>query len=276
MGDVFNPMQNPVLTALVLSTLRQILAQDSRSVQPVVKAVSLQFWEHLKQWVDHLSGQSAPFIIAIGGPSGSGKSLVRNLLTRALDPVAPVASFTQDNYYRDFEQDFPELPLERFYHEIDFDDPAHIRFQDLLADLNRLCAMRFGEVLPISRLIYGTPAHKPTIVSADLPIPVTPFLITEGIHAFYSPLLRERYHFKIYVDVNESTRRERWLARNRRENRGTTDNMWQTTVQCLQSHILPTRGYADLVLNSVASAEDIEQFFRLVVEALSIVGRKVA
>lgn len=267
---------NSRLTLEIFNELRHILATDSQTEVPVVKTVSLGFWEHLKQWISHVAFAPEPFTIALAGGSGSGKSMVREVLVDALSQVAEVSAFTQDNYYRDFEADFPHLPLETFYHRIDFDDPAHIQFNQLIADLNCLKTLRYGQVLHIPKLVYGTPDAKPTSTPKGLAVPILPFIVTEGIHAFYSQELRSLYDFKIYVDVDEETRRSRWLARNQLENRGTTDNMWQTTVECLQQHIIPNRAYADLVLNNVAPLEQVTRFIHQVVELLQKAAQRAA
>ncbi len=264
------------LTTEILYDLRHLLAQDSQSDVPVVKAISIQFWENLKKWVHHIAQTPQPFTIALAGGSGSGKSMVRDLLVEALGTVSHVSSFTQDNYYRDFEADFPHLPLERFYHEIDFDDPAHFQFDQMIANLMELKNLSYGEMLYIPKLIYGTPEAKPTSLPKGLAVPVKPFIVTEGIHAFYSEALRKQYDFKIYVDVDEATRRTRWLARNQQENRGTTDNMWQTTVDCLQTHILPNRTYADLVLNNTAPKAQMEAFITQVIDLLRQAAARAA
>ncbi len=264
------------LTAEILFELRHILAQDSREDVPAVKMVSLEFWEHVKQWVHLICEVPKPFTIGLTGGSGSGKSMVREVLVNALSDVAQVSSFTQDNYYRDFEKDFPHLPLERFYDEIDFDDPAHIQFEQLVQDLTHLKTLQFGQTLHIPKLVYGTPSSMPTSIPQGLAVPIRPFIVTEGIHAFYNPSLRALYDFKIYVDVDETERRERWLARNRQENRGTTDNMWQTTVDCLHQHILPNRAHADLVLNNAAPQDQIEHFIYQVIQLLQQAAQRAA
>jgi uridine kinase len=184
-----------------------------------------------------------------------------------------VTAFTQDNYYRDFEADFHHLPLERFYDEINFDDPAHIRFKHLQRDLQRLRSQPLGTVMRIPRLRFGTPTHKPAIIDGDLELQVAPFVITEGIHAFYDPAVLPHYDLKIYVDVEESTRRERWLARNRLENRGTTDNMWQTTVECLRQHILPAQLAADLVINNNLPQDQVARFLEDIIHTLAQISR---
>lgn len=257
------------LQQAVLNQLKEIFLRDSQADFPVVQSVNLFFWQNLSLWVRQIAFVPEPFTIALAGPSGSGKSFIREKLVHQLSQVSSVSSFTQDNYYRDFEADFPHLPLAHFYDEIDFDDPAHIRFRQLKRDLERLQGQPYGNILRMPQLRFGTPTHKPTIIEEGLALKVTPFIVTEGIHAFYDPAILPYYHFKIYVDVDEHTRRERWLARNRQENRGTTDNMWNTTVECLQNYILPTRSVADLVINNNVPQQQVARFLEEVISALS-------
>jgi uridine kinase len=257
------------LQMAVSERLREILMEDSRQDVPVVQSLSLFFWEHLSRWVRQIALVPEPFIIALAGPSGSGKSFIRESLVEQLSMLSDVTSFTQDNYYRDFEADFPHLPLDRFYDEIDFDDPTHIRFRQLARDLSQFKSQALGSTLRIPRLRFGTPLRKPTVVEKDLELRVTPFVVTEGIHAFHAPAVLPLYDFRIYVDVDEETRRRRWLERNCLENRGVTDNMWNTTVECLNRHLLPTRAVADLLINNTVPQQQVAAFLRQVVEVLA-------
>lgn len=271
--DVNGLSQNSIaeqrLQSAVSARLKEIFHADSQQANPVVQSVSLFFWENLARWARHIAFVPEPFIIALTGPSGCGKSYIREVLVQQLSEVSEVSSFTQDNYYRDFELDFPHLTLDRFYDEIDLDDPAHIRFRHLARDLQRLVALPYGSTLKIPQLRFGTPTSKPAIIEEGLALKVTPFVVTEGIHAFGDTTMLPHYHFKIYVDVDEATRRARWLARNQLENRGTTDNMWNTTVDCLQRHILPTRAHADLVINNTVPQDQVRQFLEDVIGVLA-------
>jgi uridine kinase len=249
----------------VHNRVKELLQRDSQQDNPVVQTVSLFFWQNLSQWVKQIAFVPEPFTIALCGPSGCGKSFIREVLVQKLAQVSSVSSFTQDNYYRDFEADFTHLPLERFYDEIDFDDPAHIRFRHL----QQLKSQPLGSSIRIPQLCFGTPTRKPTIEEQAIALAVTPFVVTEGIHAFYDPTILPLYDFKIYVDVDEATRRERWLERNRLENRGVTDNMWNTTVQCLHECILPTRPVADLVINNTAPQVQVTAFLHEIIQAMA-------
>ena len=256
----------------VVAALKRLIQADQATESPVVSALSLNFWDRVKQWVPHIHARQRPFTIAIGGGSGSGKSAVRDAMIQALNGHVPVSSFTQDNYYRDFSADFPDVTVEAFYDWVDFDDPAHIRFEQLADDLATLRRMPLGHAYPLPKLIYGTPTTKPTIVDGGHLLEVAPFIVTEGIHALTRESLCRQYDMAIYVDVHEDTRRQRWLDRNQKENRGTTDNMWQTTVRCMEQCIYPSRGVADWVLNNEVPFERVQALMSAIIEIVSAPG----
>lgn len=255
--------------------LQTLFEADGERDVPVVQSHSLFFWSNLADWVKQIATLKEPFTIALTGASGSGKSFIREVLVSELSKVSEVASFTQDNYYRDFEADFPHLPLSSFYDEINLDDPAHIRFTKLADDLRKLKRMPYGSHFSIPKLIYGTPTSKPTIVEGGTEMEVTPFIVTEGIHSFCDSGIIPHYNLKIFVDIDEAERRRRWLERNQRENRGTTDNMWNTTVECMNQYILPTRPVADLIVNNNAPQEDVTAFLEDIVDILTTATARV-
>ena len=259
------------MQTVIQNRLKEILMRDSEQTCPVLQTVPLFFWQNIATWTQRILSRQ-PFIIALTGASGSGKSFIRKALVEQLERFTEVSAFTQDNYYRDFEADFPHIPLDRFYDEVDFDDPAHIRFRHLAADLETLRNLPLGSSMRIQQFRFGTPTSKPTIIPGGRELNVAPFIVTEGIHAFYDPALPPLYDLKIYVDIDEATRRERWLARNREENRGTTDNMWNTSVSCLKRHILPTRPLADMVINNQAPREQVVAFLEEIVTGLFMPG----
>lgn len=266
---------NQSLQEAVLLQLQKIVADDSQHPDPIIQSISLFFWQNVQRWVRQISSTPEPFTIALTGASGSGKSFIREVLEENLSRVSFVSSFTQDNYYRDFEADFPDLPLALFYDLINFDDPAHILFERLATDLRRLKRASYGERIPIQKLCYGTPYCKPTLIPEGLEVVVAPFIVTEGIHAFYERALLPHYDFKIFVDIDEKTRRARWLERNKQENRGTTDNMWNTTVECLEQYILPARQVADVVINNNVAQDRVAHMIENIITVLTDTAERI-
>lgn len=238
----------------LLSPQLQALLSD-----PLILSRNL-FAEALPQRITHRYLEKRPIIIALNGPSGSGKSYIREQLVHHLKDLMSVSTFTQDSYYRDFELDFPQIPLDRFYHQIDLDDPAHIRFSHLVHDLTKIRKQSVGTTVTIPQFRFGTPTQKPGILENGQILSITPVIVTEGIHAFGDPRLMDLYDLKLYIHIDEKNRRQRWLTRNARENRGATDNMWQTTINCLDKHIQPTQVQADLVINNNGSTEELTAF----------------
>ncbi|MEB3286325.1 MAG: hypothetical protein VKJ04_02360 [Vampirovibrionales bacterium] len=233
----------------------QAIANDGKQV---IQSVASHFLENLAEGALITHCEQTPYIIGIGGASGSGKSFLRDTLVQCLSSYCSVADISQDHYYVDFEGLYPHIPLDRFYHEINLDDPAYIRFDKMAEDLSHLKQKPYGETFHIPEFRFGTPHQKPSVVSDKrTPVQVARVIISEGIHAFYHPDVLTHYDLKVFVEVEESTRKSRWVSRNLRENRGTTDNMWQTTVDCLNQHILPTRQNADIILHNAASQSQI-------------------
>lgn len=214
--------------------------------------------------------EKKPIILALSGPSGSGKSYIREQLIHHLTPLLPVSSFTQDNYYRDFELDFPQIPLADFYHRIDLDDPAHIRFSKLAEDLTVIRQHTVGQEVAIPRFRFGTPTRKPGIEETPQSLQVAPIVITEGIHAFGDPRLLPLYDLKLYIHVDEEKRKQRWISRNQRENRGTTENMWQTSVNCLDNFIEPNKALADISLNNNLPSNELDRFLIKVAQTIRL------
>jgi len=165
-----------------MSALPRIIPPLSPELQamlsdPIVLSRSL-FVEALPLRLKSRYQDKKTIIIALSGPSGSGKSYIREQLVDHLNRLLPISTFTQDNYYRDFELDFPQIPLERFYHQIDLDDPAHIRFSHLVRDLTNIRHQPVGNTVKIPQFRFGTPTQKPGIVENAQILPITPVIIT--------------------------------------------------------------------------------------------------
>lgn len=97
-------------------------------------------------------------------------------------------------------------------------------------------------------------------VEGEQVIEPSPVIILEGLFGLYWPGLRDLLQLKIYVDAPDSLCLERRLRRDVQERGRTPESVraqYDATVRPMaQLHILPTRDYADLVVNG-AEALDI-------------------
>ena len=186
-----------------------------------------------------------PHLLAIAGPSCSGKTT----LARYLAAVLPGGAFllSLDAYYRDLAR----IPLEERHHS-NFDEPAALDLPLLVGNLTDLAQGR-----AVDKPVYLFPEH----VRAPQPerVEPAPWIIVEGLFALYWEEVRRLCHTRIFIDGADALCLERRLARDTVERGRTPASILeqytrQVRPMC-QQHLLPTRAFADLVLDGAQPAE---------------------
>jgi uridine kinase len=181
----------------------------------------------------------SPFLVGIGGGSGSGKTAVARALAGALGPER-TAVLAHDAYYRDR----PDLlPAERA--RLNYDVPEALD-GDLFLD--HLAALRRGERIRPPRYSFATHARD----GLDEPIEPREVVLVEGILLLHQPAVRDALDLRIFLDAPEEVRLARRLARDTAE-RGRTPDSVVTQCRALvfpahARYVEPTRTWADLVL----------------------------
>ena len=179
------------------------------------------------------------YVIGIAGGSGSGKSTFAARLMQAFpDSVALVSC---DNYYKAHD----DIPLEE-RRLLNYDAPEALEF-DLM--VSHLQALKRGEAVDCPVYDFTLHNRSDKVVRID-PRPV---IIVDGILILSDPALRETFDLRIYVETDAD---ERILRRARRDmevrGRKIDDIMEQylTTVKPMhETHVEPSKKYADLILN---------------------------
>ena len=179
------------------------------------------------------------YVIGIAGGSGSGKSTFAARLMQAFpDSVALVSC---DNYYKAHD----DIPLEE-RRKLNYDAPEALEF-DLM--VSHLQALKRGEAANCPVYDFTLHNRSDKVVRID-PRPV---IIVDGILILSDPALRETFDLRIYVEADAD---ERILRRARRDmevrGRKIDDIMEQylTTVKPMhETHVEPSKKYADLILN---------------------------
>ena len=186
-----------------------------------------------------------PAIVAIAGPSGSGKSYLSHALAHRLPGEVGILSI--DSYYRDL----PHLSYAQRC-EINFDHPDSIDDQLLTTQLEALLA---GHA--IEKPVYDFATH----LRAPEPEPFAPapILVLEGIFALYFPRVREIAAVKVYVQTPDEECYGRRLERDTHERGRTPDSVahqYQATVLPMAAEFVwPTRRFADLEVSGTQPVE---------------------
>lgn len=186
-----------------------------------------------------------PRLLAIAGPSCAGKTTLARHLAGHLPGGALLLPL--DAYYRDLAQ----LPLAERHH-FNFDEPAALDLPLLVGNLEDLIRGR-----AVDKPVYLFPEH----VRAPRPqrVEPAPWIIVEGLFALYWEQVRRLCHTRIFVEAADELCLERRLTRDTAERGRSRESILeqytrQVRPMC-QQHLLPTRAFADLVLDGAQPVE---------------------
>jgi uridine kinase len=185
-----------------------------------------------------------PYVIAIAGPSCSGKTSV----ARQLATVLPATIFSLDAYYHDLST----LPLEERA-AFNFDHPDSLEVGALSRDLHQLAEGR-----DVVRAIYDFTTH--TRSSRTETLHPREYLIVEGLFTLYWESVRDIYSTKVFMEADHDTCLPRREARDTAERGRTKESIhhqYATTVKPMADEfVLPTRRHAHLILSGSAPVEE--------------------
>jgi uridine kinase len=189
-------------------------------------------------------------LIGISGPSGSGKSLIAQSLSRLL-PTDDVVILQEDSYYKDLsDMPFDERIRYNFDHPNSFDHSLLIR---------HLIDLKNGKM--IEHPVYDYKTHTRREEARR----IGPYciIILEGIMIFTVPELRDLMNYKIYVDTPLDTCFIRRLSRDMQDRGRSMDSVIQQYLATVRpmyfKYIEPTKEYVDLLIpNDGQNINDIE------------------
>jgi uridine kinase len=181
-----------------------------------------------------------PFMIAVTGGSGSGKSTVVDLV-RASCPSIPILVLTLDHYYKDWSHLSPEQRA-----KVNFDHPDSLDSHTLCAHIQQVAR---GE--RFYRPSYDFTSH--TRSEERVLIEPAPVVILDGIFSLYFEEIRSFFDLKIYLDVPSDVRFIRRLRRDM-DTRGRTMesvvDQYLSTVRPMHTRFIePCKSFADLLIS---------------------------
>lgn len=187
------------------------------------------------------------YLIGIGGPSCSGKTLLAARLADFLSPSKPVV-LSLDSYY----WDLSHLPL-RERALSNFDSPDALDWPLFTAHVELLAQGR-----PIEKPVYDFATHTRPPQQWER-VPPAPVVIVEGLFALYNEHVRAYYDLKVFVEASDATCLARRLVRDVRERGRAVESVhaqYDASVRVMaERFVLPTRAYADLIVSGEQPVE---------------------
>jgi uridine kinase len=178
------------------------------------------------------------FVDGLAGPSGSGKTTVANRVARRLN--GHVMSMEV------YSIEMNHLPLTERSKQ-NYDAPNAIDIQLLESQIQSYAA---GQ--DIEAPIYDFAAHLR--VNHREHVPAKSLLIVEGILALHFAQLRQHFDLSVYLEAPEEVCFHRRKVRDITERQRSLEFIEQqyksTVLPATREYVLPSKGYADLVLDS--------------------------
>lgn len=185
----------------------------------------------------------SPCIIAIAGPSASGKTLFAQTIYEQVqqeEPGLSLALIKEDAYYRDQ----AHLPIEART-LVNYDHPSALE-HELLGE--HLAALRRGQAIEVPVYDYARHTRSAQVIEVR-PAPV---IIVEGILLLSDPMLRSQFDIKFFVDAPLDICLLRRIARDTRERGRSLDSIteqYEASVRPMYyEYIQPSARYADMVI----------------------------
>jgi uridine kinase len=183
---------------------------------------------------------SQPFIVAITGGSGSGKTTTAGQLLDLLKPLT-AQLISQDDYYKNSKA-LPDFDPATY----DFDTPDARDHELLAAHLKELRAGHAIEVPVYDFTIHGRREATQHVVPGDV-------IILEGTHTLCDAAIYDLCDLKVFVDTPDDIRLLRRLLRDIHERGRTPEtvaNQYLATVRpAYERWTGPSRLNADLIVS---------------------------
>lgn len=185
---------------------------------------------------------SGPYVVGIAGASASGKGYLAQRLKQVF-PEALVIS--ADDYFRGKEY------MRKNYIK-KFDDPRAVNLPLLAQDLVDLRAN-----IIIHKPVYSFYTSETERTEICNPAPI---IIVEGLFIFCDARIRAACDVKIFVEVSTHSslirRIVRDVGRTGRTHQQILDMFIESVYPGYQTHVLPTRAYADYVIKNDLTEEE--------------------
>ncbi|MGN0017459.1 MAG: uridine kinase [Candidatus Gastranaerophilaceae bacterium] len=262
--DLSQKSGRELLAFYIQTKLKQLFAFDKKCQNPMIIEVRPDFISNFTKRL--INNPDKRLLIGINGASASGKSTICSEIQRITqDLEMPVSILSTDNYFKDISNlilkygSFDNLRDSGY----DIDSPEGFQLDVLYDDLENLSVgnnIKSPKYLP-----NGTGVSVPN----SIPVKAEKVIIIEGTATFYGNI-KDIFDVKLYIEVNDEIRRQRFLQRAETERNQDLENAkkhWNYLICAGEKYIMPTRKDADIIINGNADLNYLAQ----IIEYLHII-----
>ncbi len=235
---------------------RQIINYDKKAAKKLFLNVKSDF---LENFLDRLINQpKRKILISITGESASGKSTICANIKKYIEQNnLPISIINTDNYFNDISDLIKQHGTFDALRDAgyDVDSPQNFQLDLLRSDIEDLASGK--DVMIPEYLVNGTGVSVPRAIKIES----RKIIIVEGMAATYKEV-HDMFDIKIYIDLDNKTRKKRFLDRAKIRNQDHNNALkhWDYVCEAGRKYIMPAKDNCDIIANGEC---DLEYFTQL-------------
>lgn len=235
---------------------RQIINYDKKAAKKLFLNVESDF---LENFLDRLINQpKRKILISITGESASGKSTICANIKKYIEQNnLPISIVNTDNYFNDISDLIKQHGTFDALRDAgyDVDSPQNFQLDLLRSDIEDLASGK--DVMIPEYLVNGTGVSVPRAIKIES----RKIIIVEGMAATYKEV-HDMFDIKIYIDLDNKTRKKRFLDRAKIRNQDHNNALkhWDYVCEAGRKYIVPAKDNCDIIANGEC---DLEYFTQL-------------
>ena len=222
----------------------------------------------IKKIAGYLSGRiKMPASIGIAGETASGKSTITMDLIDTIESFATefniddaITRVNTDDYYYDRSEMVKEAgSFSEFAKHYDLDVPQALELELMNKHIMELLS---GKATYLPKYDMSGTAIRHDNYTLAKPSKI---IISEGLFTL-TEKIKDAFNFKIYVDIDEKIKKERFYVRAKERDLGdSADFIYKNANDKAEVHIRPCKKYADIVLSGSAERIKYKNFLNKII-----------
>lgn len=242
---------------------RQIINYDKKAQKRLLLSVKTDF---LENFLDRLINQpKRKILISITGESASGKSTICSNIKKCVEKNhLPISIVNTDNYFNDISDLIKQYGTFDALRDAgyDVDSPHNFQLELLRDDIEKL-ASGYDVKIP-QYLVNGTGISVPNAID----VKSEKIIIVEGMAATYKEV-HDMFDIKIYIDLDNKTRKKRFLDRAKVRNQDHENALkhWDYVCKAGRKYVMPAKDNCDIIANGECDLE----YFTQILEYINLI-----